>query len=558
MVAAAVIIAILWGYLATRLYLHPEHFSLSSILSGPKTLIHRLFLLYLVPMAVTFLSGVVIPGAIDLNPGNQAAYPLSQTSYRVVEYSTIFLAIAVSVIFAFVSYPFFILVKLRSQLRDEEVRHALRVIASCFGIISMLLFAENAVASFGVSLIGLVHIVSVGLLILVVRAFKKPSFLKSFLGVVPSLENIPSARRSHQTVLVYPDESRKFAPLSTYVSEGVNQGGRVLYFYTGDESNIREGLARNGVDVRHHILKGNLRLIPLSSLYQSDGVLDEEAALTTCAELGAEARALGKESLKLIVDYQGRMKRPYYKFVEHLADPRWTTPDHYVHVLMAFSKAAFRGLESTLDLIKSKLPVIDLTDATDAFSRSAGLSHSEVVGKKILLEFDPSSDYEKVVKSLIAESASNFEHVVFFTRLDSPVRSLSSEGLGLKTFILTSRVSYPKVEEENRVLLPAYDTSLVLDALNKTIEVYAGASFTAIFDNISHYIFMLGQERTQSLVRQSLELMISDKITAVFLVNFQAHDEKTMSAFENLFDIELICRAGARVPELRRKLAITN
>src|SRR5436309_9183657 len=80
---------------------------------------------------------------------------------------------------------------------------------------------------------------------------------------------------------------------------------------------------------------------------------------------------------------------------------------------------------------------------------------------------------------------------------------------------MTSRVSYPKMENENLYLLPTYDTSLLLDALNKTIEAYAGSDFTIIFDNISHLAFTLGPERTYSLVRQALELMISDKITAI-------------------------------------------
>jgi len=125
-----------------------------------------------------------------------------------------------------------------------------------------------------------------------------------------------------------------------------------------------------------------------------------------------------------------------------------------------------------------------------------------------------------------------------------------------KIFVMTSRVSYPKMENENLFLLPTYDTSLLLDALNKTIEAYTGSDFTIIFDNISHLAFTLGPERTYSLVRQALELMISDKITAIFSMNSKAHDQKIMSTFENMFDLELVCEAGRSVPAIRKKITV--
>ena len=107
-------------------------------------------------------------------------------------------------------------------------------------------------------------------------------------------------------------------------------------------------------------------------------------------------------------------------------------------------------------------------------------------------------------------------------------------------------------------MLPTYDTSLLLDALNKTIEAFAGSSFTIVFDNISHFIFTLGPERTYSLIRQALELMISDKITAIFWINSKAHDQKTMSTFENMFDMEIIGEVGSTIPEIRKKVTVSS
>src|SRR5205823_15051375 len=90
--------------------------------------------------------------------------------------------------------------------------------------------------------------------------------------------------------------------------------------------------------------------------------------------------------LRIVIDYSDRTKRPYQKFVNHIADPRWATPDHYVQVMMTFASRAFENEKTTLDLLKSKVPVIDLTESTDVFSRTVGLSHDEIAGQKILLD----------------------------------------------------------------------------------------------------------------------------------------------------------------------------
>jgi len=127
---------------------------------------------------------------------------------------------------------------------------------------------------------------------------------------------------------------------------------------------------------------------------------------------------------------------------------------------------------------------------------------------------------------------------------------------GLKMFVLTSRVSYPKVESADVVLIPSFDSSLILDSMNKTIEAYAANPFTIIFDSVSHQIFTLGAERAHSFVRQGLELMVSNRITGIFLLNYASHDQKIVSMFENLFDLELVSRAGARIPDVRKKQSL--
>jgi hypothetical protein len=555
--ASAAIIATLWGLLVTKLYFYPEKFSLRSALRSPLKPMHLAFLLYLIPMFSVLMITIADPTSIDPSPSRQAFYVFDNTRYQAVGLSPVMLTVATAVITAFTLYPLVVLSRLRSQLKDREVRNALRIIASCFAAIATLLLSGYASASFGYSLLGIVHFACVILLFVAVTAFKRPTFLRAFLGLIPSLGPNPAVMRGDQIVLIYENDEAKMTPIARFVNEGVNQQNRVLYFHSNDEGTAREELSRNGVDVKNNLTKGNLRLPSIDSLYQGENLLDEEAAIGQCQALANETRALGKNGLRIVIDYADSTKHPYQKFVSHIADTRWATPDHYVQVMMTFANRAFEDEKATLDLLKSKVPVIDLTESTDIFSRTVGLSHDEIAGQKILLEYDPLSGYEKILRALGSEAASNFERVILFTRKDSPIHSAMEDELGLKMFVLTSRVSYPKVESENVILIPAFDSSLILDSMNKTIEAYAATPFTIIFDNISHQIFTVGTERAHSFVRQALELMVSNRITGVFLLNYPAHDAKTVSMFENLFDLELLSRQGARIPEVRRKLTLT-
>src|SRR5207244_3243598 len=512
---------------------------------------------YLVPMVLGIVVAWTVPSAIATGSAVQVTYVIEGITLPSAVTGPIMLDIGVALVSAFTIYPFAVLSRLRSQLRDKDVRGALRIFASAFSLISITLLAGDAVSSFGYSIQGTTNFLSVILIIVAVRAFRKPSFLKSFLGVVPSLESSPNASHYDQMILIHGPGNEKFGPISKYITDGVNRRNRVIYFHHDDEADIREGLSRQGIDVTRYALKGSLRLQSLGSIYPNKGILDD-TPLELTRELLLEARTLGKEGLSVILDYDDFVFRPFKKFVQHLTEPRWMTPDHSLHILMAFSSTVFRGEEASLAELENKIRTLDMSESTDVFSQTVGLTHEEIVGKKLLLQFDPQSDYEGVFRSLLAESSSNFERTVAFTRKDSPIDTLVQRQPGAKIFVLTSRVSYPKMESENLVLLPSYDTSLLLDALNKTIEAYAGSSYTIIFDNISHFVFTLGPERTYSLVRQALELMISNKITAIFSMNSKAHDPKIVSTFENMFDLEIVCEMGMRVPEVKKKLAVTS
>jgi hypothetical protein len=174
-------------------------------------------------------------------------------------------------------------------------------------------------------------------------------------------------------------------------------------------------------------------------------------------------------------------------------------------------------------------------DRQHAFSEIFGLNHQQMGGKRILLEFDPASQYEKVIQDFATEALAHREPIVIFTRIGSTIRSSLSEQKGVKFFCLTQQVSAPKEFSENEMLLPSNDTSLMLDVFDKTLKAHPQGVVNVVFDSLSDLILSVGFEKTYRFMRYAVEMLASPRNTVLFLLNQNAHDPKVASSLRGLF-----------------------
>jgi hypothetical protein len=182
---------------------------------------------------------------------------------------------------------------------------------------------------------------------------------------------------------------------------------------------------------------------------------------------------------------------------------------------------------------------IDLIEDIDLFSGSIGLNHEQLIGRSILLEFNPVSDYEKVVDSLAKESMANVEPIFVFTSSTSPIHTYMAKQPAINFFLTSLSTSIPKSTSENKVLLPAKNAPLILDALNKVLETHAGANVHLVFDILSELLTSIGQEKTFTFLRHALDMLSSKKITSLFLLNTSAHETEVVSHLRSLFSNQL-------------------
>jgi len=160
------------------------------------------------------------------------------------------------------------------------------------------------------------------------------------------------------------------------------------------------------------------------------------------------------------------------------------------------------------------------------FSKQLGVEHSKLVGKKILLEFDPTTDYERLVRDFVSECAYLKEEAVILTRKGSRVRQTLEGDEGAKFIELEQAPELlPALKNNSKEPITIVIDSLTDLFLNKDLN---GSPATSV----------------HMFVRTALESLDDARITAVFLINPSVHDPKEVGAVQGAFSHQLMCEKG--------------
>jgi hypothetical protein len=369
-------------------------------------------------------------------------------------------------------------------------------------------------------------------------------------------------REGEEIVITYTPAMDKMKFFSAFIRVGLENGEAVFYTYPDEESEtVRAKLSEHGINVEKYEKIGALCLETLTEGFMSNGKLDFIKSVCDSLNWWAWAKKKGYEHARGIEDL-GDLSffgEQWPKYVtDYWQNPEWDDPevsdwvkseeplgvvyDPFLKEVTAInvehmSETQIAGLFRTLTG-KGVVPGhawINLIENMDLFSRAIGFDHRQLAGHKILLEFDPTSDYEKVVDSLTKESMANVEPIFVFTSSTSPIHTYLAKQSTIKFFLTSISTSVPESISENEVLLPAKSVPLILDALSKVLETYADANVCFVFDILSELLATIGRERTFIFLRHALDLLSSEKTTSLFLLNTSAHQTEVVSRIRGLF-----------------------
>jgi len=167
-----------------------------------------------------------------------------------------------------------------------------------------------------------------------------------------------------------------------------------------------------------------------------------------------------------------------------------------------------------------------------------------MMGKRILLEIDPTGNYQKALFDFVSEAKNSGEKLFIFTSANSTLHSKFLGTENAEFFLLTSKASSTQQISEKETLLPASDLSVLLNTFIRIQDVKMEKITNVLFDNLSDTILLCGFEKSYKFIRWLLETTSSPKATALFVFNPTAHDLTTSSSIRGLFQIRFAYAKG--------------
>ena len=127
-------------------------------------------------------------------------------------------------------------------------------------------------------------------------------------------------------------------------------------------------------------------------------------------------------------------------------------------------------------------------------------------------EFDPSARYERLIRDFALECVAHNEAVTVLTRTGSTVREA--------------------LEDIEQVELVDVTPDLTLSHFSEKSQE---KSLSLVYDSLTDLLFSAGAEAAYKFAQNATQRLAGQRMTAVFLLNPAAHDQKDVNSLRGLF-----------------------
>lgn len=171
------------------------------------------------------------------------------------------------------------------------------------------------------------------------------------------------------------------------------------------------------------------------------------------------------------------------------------------------------------------------------FSAKVNLDHSELIGRSILLEFEPGNTYFEYIKDYVTEALAHGETSIIVTRKGSPLQDKLQDLRSIRFIHPSLMVLTTMFISELEVHVPLQDVVQVLESLGRSVKSSSSPVFI-VFDSLTDFMIQYGFEKTYRLIRSILELAPS-KASLLIPLNVKAWGENVRSTLEELLNIHV-------------------
>jgi DNA-binding response OmpR family regulator len=147
------------------------------------------------------------------------------------------------------------------------------------------------------------------------------------------------------------------------------------------------------------------------------------------------------------------------------------------------------------------------------FSKQLGVEHGKLRGKKLLLEFDPSTPYERLIRDFALECAAHDEAIILMTKKGSAIRQALQGEQNVEFIDVTSDLM-----------------------LSQIVERHIGHPLSLVYDSLTDLSISTNPQTAYKFASSAIEHLSDPEATAVFLLNPAAHDSKDTYSMKGLFN----------------------
>ena len=425
---------------------------------------------------------------------------------------------------SFIALPVFSFYKQSRRVQDPKASSSIRLISICWACFGVITFFQEALTGAYASLVkSFVSLADGVLFVLVSFALREPTILSRIVAGGEMIFQAVSSSSEEDTVVLYNTESDRKRLVERFVDDGIATGQELVFYVIKSEVPFYRAILK-GTAADHSHAKGPQMTIQSIDFATGDASND----LTVPPGFHRSKRELvdlGELSLD-----QCNLIISKVSSLDNLPGPRRKPRIWALNVEEAQS--------GTLDALREANPkarVRDLALQQDSFSKLFNTKHQALSKSRILLEYDPTSNYEDAVQKFAREFQANVEPIAIFTSMGSPTFRQFRGQHNLRMFTFSTKTSTPSKVSEEHVLLPERDTSLLLDAVDKLLQANHGRLVGMVFDVFTDLILFQGFEKGYGVLSSVVEMSESESASILVLINLTALDERSLNGIRGLF-----------------------
>lgn len=480
------------------------------------------FLTFLLAVGIWTAAGVL------LSPWTQDQIGSGGDTYYFFSYQIWYVALSALLLFSFVSLPVLSFYRQSKIVHDKKASVSMKIISVCwafFGALSFFRIAAGGLFLPASESIGLVA--DSFLFILIAFALREPTILGRIVTSGETVSQAVYSKVNTDTIVLYNTESDRRSLVETFVKDGLASGQEIVFQVTKGEVPFYRAIVKGSALTDSSPGEYSVSIQPIEGSFPPREIKD-----SLSSSLPKERRELvdlDELDLDQCRDIVSRISKPPIAPLTKRTGRIWALNVEGAH-------------PGVLDLLQEANPtarVIDLAMQQDAFSSMINMKHEDILGNRLLLEYEPTSKYEEIAQKFAREFQANVESVAIFTSAGSPIFRQFRDQRNISLFSFSTKTSSPARLSDEQVLLPERDTSLLLDAVDKLLQALAKKRIGIVFDVFTDIIISQGFEKAYGVLSSVVEMTESDTVSILVLINYDALEPRVLGAIQGLFRSQL-------------------